>query len=595
MEDCVTAFVSVETEDETDLDAVVANAADELREVTDQLNTRKVVLYPDAHLSDDLADPDSAKTALRDLETALEGEYEVMRAPLGWYTSYEVACKGHPLSELSRHVTAERAEDGTADDAEPAPSDWKLAFPEAGTADLSRTETIESLDAEVADRVNDDMRALVADEVDGETASAGEEPTYVELLREQELVGDDELGDAGTLRWYPRGKLVRDSLTEYATDLAVEYGASSVETPATYDLGVRAVREHAERFGESRSRSEPGDRPVTLRSTACIGHFSLMRDADLSKSDLPLRLYELSTPSSQRERRGEVARLGRPGAFTTPEMHTAARDAERARAELRAQAKLGLQTGDDLGLNYEPTIRLTREFYDDNEAWVESLVEDLGKPALLEVLPERRHCWSVTVAFAAIGGRGHPIETATVRLDVESAERFDVEYDTSEETRHPPIVHCWPTGGIERAVAALLETAAKRETPRLPTWLSPVQVRFVPVADEHVDYCDALAADLASAGIRADVDERNETVGERIASAETDGVPYYAVVGDRETESGDGADDETLAVTVRGEDEERELTFDEVTSAVLADVGDLPKKRRNHPKHRSDRPNFAGR
>ncbi|WP_128476202.1 threonine--tRNA ligase [Halorussus pelagicus] len=588
MEDCVTAFVSVETGDEADLDAAVANAADEVRDVTDQLNTRKIVLYPYAHLSDDLAAPESATNVLRDLENALDGDYEVLRAPFGWYTSFEVACKGHPLSELSRHVTPERGEEDGSD--ERASSDWKLAFSDGETADLPATDAIDSLDAEDDDRVSDDMRALVADEVERETANAGEQPPHVELMREQELVGDDEMSDAGTLRWYPRGKLIRDSLVEYVDDLAVEYGGMPVETPAMYDLGVRAVREHAETFGERQYRFESGDRPTMLRPAACVGQFSVMRDMQIAESDLPLRLYETAT-SFRRERRGEVAGLTRQRAFMMPDMHTATRDVEQAKAELRAQATLALRTSDDLGLNYEPAIRVTREFYDDNEAWVESLAEDLGTPALLEILPERRYHWSAKVDFAVIDGLGRPIEIPTVQLDVESAERFDIEYSTGEETRHPPILHSSPTGSIERVLAALLETAAERDVPRLPTWLSPTQVRFVPVGDEHGDYCDALADDLRSSGIRADVDERDETVGKRIATAESDWVPYYVVVGDREVET----DDEQLAVTVRGEGEERELTFGELESAVLADIGDSPKKRRYLPKRVSKRPSFAGR
>ncbi|UPV74806.1 threonine--tRNA ligase [Halorussus limi] len=585
MEDCVTAFVSVETEDEADLDAVVENAADELRDVTDRLNTRRIVLYPYAHLSDDLADPDAAKTVLRNLETGLEADYEVLRAPFGWYKTFEVSCKGHPLSELSRHVTSERRE--SDESPERAPSEWKMAFPDG--------ETVDAREAKRSDRVSDDMRAFVAAEVEGETASAGERPPHVELMRDKELADYDESSDAGNLRWYPRGKLIRDSLMEYVDDLAVEYGGMPVETPVMYDLGVRAVREHAEKFGERQYRSESGDRPMVFRPAACFGHFSVMRDMDLAESDLPLRLYETPAYSFRRERRDEVTGLTRQRAFTTPDMHTATRDVAQAKEELRAQAKLALRTGDDLGLSYEPAVRVTREFYDGNEAWVESLVEDLGKPALLEILPERRHYWSVEVDFATVDRLGRPVENPTVQLDVESAERFDVTYDAGEESRHPPVVHCSPSGGIERVLAALLETAAEREPPRLPTWLSPAQVRFVPVGEEHVDYCDALADDLESAGVRADVDERDESVGERIAKAENDWVPYHAVVGDREIESDDGTDGPGLKVTVRAEGAEREMTFDELKSAVLADVGDLPNERRYLPKHVSRRPHFTSR
>jgi threonyl-tRNA synthetase len=565
MEDCVAVFVTVEREDEADLDAAVGNAASELRDVADQLNTRKVVLYPYAHLSDDLAAPDSATVVLRNLQTDLDADFEVLRAPFGWYKAFELSSKGHPLSELSRHVTPERGEraDADAESTERVPSKWKLTFPDGVTR--------APIEAKEDDRVSDDLRALIENEVEDDTVSASEEPSHAELMQEQELADYDDRSDAGNLRWYPRGKLVRDSLVEYLDNLVVGYGGLPVETPAASDFDSRA------------------------------GPFSIMRDAHLAAENLPFRIYESeSAPrSSRREPREGVSGLARQRAFAVPEMHTATRDVKRAKDELREQAKLARQTGEDLGLDYVSAVRLTREFYDANEAWVESLVSDLGAPALLEILPEDGHDWSVEIAFATIDGLGRPIEIGAVRLDLESAERFDVEYsisgntdengDEDEETHHPPILHWSPFGSTEGVLTALLERAAKQETPRLPTWLSPTQVRFVPVGEDHVDHCDALATDLEAADIRADVDDRDETVGERIARAESDWVPYYVVIGDRELEP----DENVLKVTVRGEDEEREMSIEELQETVLGDVGDLPKKPRYLPKRVSKHPRFT--
>ncbi|MFB6152443.1 MAG: His/Gly/Thr/Pro-type tRNA ligase C-terminal domain-containing protein, partial [Haloarculaceae archaeon] len=203
--------------------------------------------------------------------------------------------------------------------------------------------------------------------------------------------------------------------------------------------------------------------------------------------------------------------------------------------------------------------------------------------------PERHHYWSAKIDFAAIDGLGRPIENPTVQIDVESGERFDITYTDEEGSHHPPILHYSPSGGIERVVAALLEEAATMETPRLPTWLSPTQVRFIPVQDDHVEYCDGLADELAAADVRADVDDRSETVGKRIARAETDWVPYYVVVGDREVES------DTLGVNVRAEGTEEDMTLPELRERVRSETEGLPKKKRYLPKHVSDHPNFTGR
>ncbi|PSQ59645.1 MAG: threonine--tRNA ligase [Halobacteriales archaeon SW_9_67_25] len=580
MEECVTVFASVESDDEADVEGVVENALAELRDVTDQLNTGRVVLYPYAHLSEDLAGPDAAKQVMRDLETELEADgYEVLRAPFGWYKSFEVSCKGHPLSELSRHVAAHRDEDEEAGEPDREPSEWLVMHPDGSVADA----------VEAKADVSGDMRAFIEDEVEGIVASPGEEPPHLELMREKEFVGYDELSDVGNLRFYPRGKLVRDALMAYVNDLIVGYGGMPVETPIMYDLGARSIREHAGKFGERQYRFESGDRRMMLRFAACFGQFSIMRDMHISVNDLPLRIYEMSTYSFRREQKGEVAGLKRLRAFTMPDMHTATRDMDQARAELMAQAKLALQTSEDLDINYEPAIRMTREFYENNEAWVEDVVADLEKPALLEIIPERHHYWSAKIDFAAIDGLGRPIENPTVQIDVESAERFDIEYTDGTHQHHPPILHYSPSGGIERVMAALLEDTATMDTPQLPTWLSPTQVRFIPVnPDAHLGYCEELADDLEAAEIRVDIDDRNESVGRRIAGAETDWVPYYVVVGDDEIEDGQ------LGVNVRATGEERDMGLGDLRELVEGDVGDLPQRARYLPRHVSDHPHFTG-
>jgi threonyl-tRNA synthetase len=581
MEDCVTAFIAVESSDEDDPDGVVTNAVDELRDVAGQMGTRRIVLYPYAHLSDDLGAPDVAKQVLADIETALADEFETLRAPFGWYKAFEVSCKGHPLSELSRHVSSEadEAEAEAADDKrDREPSEWYILDPDGTQRD--------ALDAKPDQR--EAMQSFISSEVEDTVASPGEEPPHLELMREKELVGYDELSDVGNLRHYPRGKLIRDAIIEYVADLVVEYGGMPVETPIMYDLGARCISEHSDSFGERQYRFDSGDRRMMLRFAACFGQFSIMRDMHISVNDLPLRIYELATYAFRREQQGEVMGLKRQRAFTMPDMHTATEDMDEAREEFRRQAMLAMQTGDDLGLDYVAALRVTADFYDDNADWIESLVGDIGEPVLLEVLPERHHYWSAKIDFAAIDGLGRPIENPTVQIDVESADRFDIEYADADGTHRPPILHYSPTGGIERVTAALLETVADAESPALPTWLSPTQVRFLPIGDEHVAHCDDLADDLADAGIRADVDDRDASVGKKIATAETDWVPYYIVVGDDEIDSGE------YGVNMRETGEEPTMTADELRQTIDADIGDLPRPPRYLPKHLSDHPTFTG-
>jgi threonyl-tRNA synthetase len=143
--------------------------------------------------------------------------------------------------------------------------------------------------------------------------------------------------------------------------------------------------------------------------------------------------------------------------------------------------------------------------------------------------------------FAAIDYLGRPIENPTIQIDVESGERFEINYiNSKEEEETPIIIHCSPTGSIERVIGALLENSAIQKEvkpPMLPVWLSPTQIRILPIAERHLDFALNLAEELRSEQIRADVDDRQETVGKKIRNSAEEWVPYVIVVGDKELES----------------------------------------------------------
>jgi threonyl-tRNA synthetase len=229
------------------------------------------------------------------------------------------------------------------------------------------------------------------------------------------------------------------------------------------------------------------------------------------------------------------------------------------------QLRMGFETGKDFGTNLVGIIRCTRDFYDEHHAWVKRMVEVSGVPMLIEVLSERVHYWVAKVDLAAIDGQGRPIENPTVQIDVESSVRFDIKYHRDGEVIHPPILHCSPTGSVERVICAMLEHTASQDVPRLPTWLSPTQVRVIPVAERHVAAAGAVASRIRMAGIRADLDDRDESVGKKVREAGMDWVPFVAVIGDAEKDSG------TLAVTVRAKSKLNKPHKETMTEDVLID------------------------
>jgi threonyl-tRNA synthetase len=563
MEEALTVFCAVESIDEEDLEGVVLQAIAEVTRTAGQVDVRKVLVYPYAHLSSDLSSPDTAVTVLDALKAGLEAEgFEVKRAPFGWYKSFRISCKGHPLSELSKTIIP--GEEGTVKkEKKEVTHDWFVLTPDGVKHDYK-----EYLD-------DSPFGCLVKKEL-GVAVPTGGEPAHVSLMRSKELVDYEPASDVGCLRWMPKGKLVRDLLADYVLHLVLEYGGTPVETPVMYDLGDRAIFEHAEKFGERQYRFKSNNRNMMLRFAACFGMFSIMRDMHISPHNLPMKMYELSTYSFRHEQKGEVIGLKRLRAFTMPDMHSLCLDMPQALKCFEEQLAMGWQTGKDFETQLVAAFRCTTDFYKENEAWVKKIVKDSDCPMLIEILSDRVHYWVAKIDLAAIDGQMRPIENPTVQIDVESSTRFAIKYHKEDGTVvHPPILHCSPTGSVERVICAILENISTQAVPALPTWLSPVQVRVVPVAERHGAFAADVCAAINAAQIRCDVDDREESVGKKVREAGMDWVPYVIVVGDEEAAS------KKMTVTIRKKSQpnkpfKEQLTTEELIAAVKKDTEGKP-------------------
>lgn len=525
-ENSLVVFTAVEKKDEDDQQAVVENAVNEIKNVLMQVKADNIVIYPYAHLSSSLSTPDAAIKILNGIKDTLAADgLTVERVPFGWYKAFEISCKGHPLSELSRNITVEKA---TPKKIEEEPSKFyilnegKLYNPDEFSYQSS------------------DLEKLITYEL-GNLESTGEEPPHVKIMREKGLADYEPSADVGHLRWYPKGRLIRDLLADYVYNLVTERGAMPVETPIMYDLADEAIRVHADKFGERQYRMGTKSKNLMLRYACCFGAFRILSDTFLTWKNLPLAIYELSTYSFRLEKRGEVVGLKRLRGFTMPDMHTVCSDVKQSMQEFDSQITMCAQTGKDLKINYESIMRVTADFLDEHEDWVYQAADKVGKPVILEILPKRKHYWICKMDFAAIDYLGRPIENPTIQIDVESGERFGISYiGPDEEEKIPIIIHCSPTGSIERVIGSLLEKSAikaDQEPPMFPVWLSPTQIRILPIAERHLDFAMDLAEELRNDNIRVDVDDHQDTVGKKIRNAAGDWIPYVIVVGDKELES----------------------------------------------------------
>ena len=573
-DESLVVFTAVEKDDENNPQGIVKNLVKEVIKTNDQVKAENIVLYPYAHLSSSLSSPKVAVQVLKDAEEALNAEgLNVKRVPFGWYKAFEISCKGHPLSELSRTITAEEEDE---EEVEKKPSSWSIL-------DGDKIIDIDDFKFE-----NDQLEKLVSYEL-GTGASDAGEPPHVKLMREKELCDYESASDVGNLKWFPKGRLVRDLLADYVYNLVVDQGAMPIETPIFYDLDNEAINVHAAKFGERQYRTDT-KKNLMLRFACCFGAFRVMADPFITWKNLPAKLYELSTYSFRFEKKGEVVGLKRLRAFTMPDFHSFCADMESTLEEFSKQTDMCIQTGVDLDVNYEIIFRATKDFYDENKDWMYSIGKKIGKPVLLEILPERKHYWSCKIDFAAIDYLGRPIENPTVQIDVESGKRFDITYLGEDGKEHyPTILHCRPTGSIERVICSLLEKTAielDEKAPMLPTWLSPIEVRIITVGEDHKDFANELYDKINAENIRVDVDDRDESVGKKIRNAATEWIPYIFVVGDNEKESG------VFSVTVRETGEKVDMTVDELIKEVLDKTKGMPYRELPLPKDISTRINF---
>ncbi|MDH5811926.1 MAG: threonine--tRNA ligase [Candidatus Methanomethylicaceae archaeon] len=589
VEECLVAFCSAEKSDESSPQEVVRMASDAILEHAKMVKAERVVIYPYAHLSSELASPRTALSILKALEDALKGSIEVKRSPFGWYKSFTLKCKGHPLSELSRSITvservAPAEEKVEAAEKVAAPSTFLVLTPDGEELpiDLSKPETFLNL------KIDAPLLQLIKNEagLKGERGA----PAHIKLMKRLELVDYEPASDVGHFRFYPKGTVIKDSLEEFAYDIAVrDLKAFKIETPFLYRLDEPDIAEQASKFRERDYRLEVDKKPFTLRFAGDFGLFRMMKDVTMSYRQLPVRVYELS-PSFRLEQSGECVGLKRLRSFTMPDVHCFCTNLEQGLSEYRELFEKYTKLTNSMEIDYAVAFRIVKDFYLNNKGWLVSLLKIVNKPALIELLPEMKHYWVLKHEYQAIDSVGGNVQLVTVQLDVEDAARYGIFYtDENGQKRGCIILHS-SLGSIERWMGAILEQAAKDQMagkpPKLPIWLSPIQVRVIPVNSNFVNFAVDIAQKLISNSIRADVDDRDESVAKKIREAEMEWIPYIVVVGEKETTSGE------LPVRVRG-GEMVKATVEALIAMVMEKIGSKPKLPSYTPMLLSLKPRFA--
>ena len=593
LEDLVVAFVAVENGDDEN---VATAAAAEIKKYLDTVKASRLLVYPYAHLSSDLAPPATASEIVKSLEQAAKNHLsEVYRAPFGWTKSFQIKVKGHPLAENAKVISKQADHEHSGQSHGPS---------EKESSALKAEEKLQSFwyilqpggemipVKEYKFKKQDQNLQTLANYEITKNRAVSQQPEHVRLMKKLAIADYEPASDAGNMRFYPKGRLMKSLIEQYVTRRVMEYGGIEVETPIMYDAKHPSMESYFNRFPARQYSITSDNKQLFLRFAACFGQFLMAKDFNISYKHLPVKLYELTRYSFRREKSGELVGLRRLRAFTMPDCHALCRDLEQAKAEFRKRFELSISVINNLGLDIkdvEMAIRFTEEFYSQNKDFIIELIGRFGKPVLVETWKERFFYFTLKWEFNYIDAMGKASALSTDQIDVENGARYGIEFVDEDGTKKNPIIlHNSPSGAVERVIYALLEKSAKVSRtggiPSLPLWLSHTQVRIAAVAKDHIPYCEKLLAELEANQIRVDIDDRDETVGRKIRESETEWVRYTIVIGDKEIGS------DKLVVRDRLEGKQREMRLQDLVDEIQSQIKGKPFLPLNLPKYLSVRP-----
>ncbi len=592
LENLLVLFTCIE---QGDTETTAKQAIDQTKNALAQLKTNKILIYPYAHLSNNLAKPRTALTILKTMENhAKQQDIETHRSPFGWNKQFTLSIKGHPLAEQLRIITPKAAKE------KPKPEEEKVSEAVKAEETLKSKWYIMTPNGKMTPATEFDfkdhpMLEKFARYEMAKIRAVQQVPPHVTLMKKLALT-DYELGsDPGNFRWPPKGRLVKALLERYVTQTVNEYGGMEVETPVMYDLEHPSLAAYIERFPARQYIVKSEDRDLFLRFAACFGQFLMTHDTQISYKQLPFRIYELTRYSFRREKSGELVGLRRLRAFTMPDCHAMCADLEQAKKEFMTRFDLctkNMTNGLEFTIqDYELGVRFTQDFYSENKDFIEYIVKRFGKPALIELLPKRYSYWILKYEFNFVDNMDKASALSTDQIDIENAERYDISYkDEKGKKKRPLILHCSPSGSIERCVYALLEKAYREqqqgEAPILPLWLTPTQVRIVPVSDKFTKQAQKIAVSLENNCIRADVDDRSLTMQKKVREAETEWINYIVVIGQKEIDSG------ILPVRDRKLGKIRNMKMEELMDEIRRRTAGKPFQALSLPQELSKRPQF---
>ena len=364
----------------------------------------------------------------------------------------------------------------------------------------------------------------------------------------------------------PKGMILKNTLVDYWRDIHRKAGYDEIQTPMMLNRALWERSGHWDHYKENMYTTVIDDTDFAVKPMNCPGGILVYKTKMHSYKDLPLRMGELGLVH-RHELSGALHGLMRVRCFTQDDAHIFM-TREQIKDEIKGVVSLIDQVYSTFGFEYH--IELSTQPEDSmgsKEDW------DIATDALRNAITELGYDYEVNEGDGAFYGPkldfhltdclGRTWQCGTIQLDFQLPERFELEYVGADGEKHRPImIHRVVFGSIERFIGILTEHFAGA----YPTWLAPVQVKLLPIADRHLGYLEKVKKVLESKGIRCEIDDRSEKIGFKIRSAQLEKIPYMLLAGDKDIENG------TISVRSRKNGDEGATTTDEFIARILEEI-----------------------
>ena len=524
VKDCLVCLTAVERPDEAKPKEIVKRLIENVKDVASQVKVKKIVLYPYAHLSSQLASPSVATKVLKDAKKVLSKDFKVTSAPFGWYKAFSVDVKGHPLSELSREITLE-GKGGKAvarplvADARPQATELSAHARQMKLARMGKQATLEK------GKLSENDHRILGPKLG--------------LFTFQEVA-------PGMVFYLPNGTIIRNLLVEFLREEQTNRGYQEISTPLLLHNNVWEISGHMKHFSDAMFFTNIENSSYALKPMNCPGAIIAYRTSMRSYKDLPLRWAEFGTVS-RNELSGVLAGLFRLRIFTQDDAHIFITPSQ-IEEEVGKVIDLVDHFYKTFGFPYHVELS-TRpgKFMGSKSIWdnAEKILEKALKKRKVKhkINKGEGSFYGPKIDFHIKDSLGRTWQLATIQLDFQMPESFDLHYiDKKGSQQRPIIIHRVIYGSIERFIGILVE----HYKGKFPVWLSPIQARVLSFTNRNTKYAKEIEQQLTKEGLRVDSDYESETVDYKVREAQIQKIPYVIVIGDKE--------EKAKSIAVRGRD-----------------------------------------